>query len=325
MKLICHGNRGSRPLGASEHSPWEVFGGDTTSFLIVCGDQLIVIDTGSGFYKMKHTVQDLMKREGPYDVSILFSHYHDDHTVGLPQSFLFFGEGNLVNFYGPDGVQSGQGKNLNHIVELLAGEPHNPKLMDAYKATMNFNSLTVRRRTSFEIGDVKVSTLPVEHGNIKTLGYRIDYEGKSAVIISDMHHKLGQSGKPSIDARIVDFARNSDVLITDSHFTDAEFEANPEICQAFGHSTGEHGVRLCHHASVPIFIAHHHNPAKTDEVLEKDMQALRAYGKQWGVHVIAAKPSLCLNLNQNFPEMRDSLARQDNHIPARYDAISAVL
>ena len=120
MKLIMLGNRGSRPLGASENSPWAKFGGDTTSMLLVCGHDLIVMDTGSGFYKMQYTLQELMKRDGPYNVHIFYSHYHDDHTSGLPQSFLLFGEGNVINFYGPDGEYSGQGKSLDHIFVMLA-------------------------------------------------------------------------------------------------------------------------------------------------------------------------------------------------------------
>lgn len=323
MKVILFGNRGSRPIGVSENSPFQKYGGDTTSVGVLVDDHCIAMDTGSGFYKWQWTLEQLLKRQGQYDFTVLHSHYHDDHTAGLPQSFILFDKDNSIQFIGPDGEASGQKTHLNEVFKLLAGEPRNPDLMHAYAAEMSFQSLPTDRRSRIDHDKgFTIRTLPVDHGNIKALGYRIDHERQSIAMISDTHHHLSASGKPAIDGRIVDFIRGCDAFIMDSHFTDAEFEANPAMCQAFGHSTGEHGVRLCHHAGVPLFIAHHHNPAKDDDTLDKDMQALKAYGKQWGVDVMAAKPSMCLDLSLDYSDLKTSLDTQDKTQHARYQAIA---
>lgn len=326
MKVILFGNRGSRPIGVSENSPFQKYGGDTTSVGILCGDHCIAMDTGSGFYKWQYTLENFLGRKAPYDFTVLYSHYHDDHTSGLPQSFLLFQKGNNIEFLGPDGDEAGQDKELREVFKLLAGEPRNPDLFNAYGADMTFKSLPVDRRTRIKHDKgFDIQTLPVGHGNITALGYRIDYEGQSVAMISDVHHYLSESGKPVLDGRIIDFIRGCDVFIMDSHFTDAEFAANPLMCQAFGHSTGEHGVRLAHHAGVPVFVAHHHNPAKIDLELDQQICDLRAYGKQWGVDVVAAKPSLCLDLDKTGRELMQSINLQDSSVQERYKAISAEL
>ena len=325
MKVILFGNRGSRPIGVSENSPFQKYGGDTTSVGVLCGDHCIALDTGSGFYKWQYTLENFLGRKAPYDFTVLYSHFHDDHTAGLPQSFLLFQPQNKIRFYGPEGEQSGQGRGISEVFRLLAGEPRNPDLFNAYQAEMDFRSLPVDRQRRMSINDdIKVTTLPVDHGGIKALGYRIDHEGQSFAMISDVHHKLSESGKPLIDARMAEFIRGCDAFAMDSHFTDEEFMANPKMCQAFGHSTGEHGVRLCHMAGVPLFIAHHHNPAKTDAQLDAQLEKLKVYGESLGVKVIAAKPSMCLDLSQERAFLHQSLDAQDCDVRERYLAISGL-
>lgn len=325
MKVILFGNRGSRSIGATQNSPFEKYGGDTTSVGVLCNDHCIALDTGSGFYKWQYTLENILGRKGAHDFTVLYSHFHDDHTAGLPQSFLLFNPANKVRFYGPDGERSGQGRGIREVFRLLAGEPRNPNLFNAYQAQMDFRSLPLDRQRRMTIqDDIKITTLPVDHGGIKALGYRIDHEGQSFAMISDVHHKLGSSGKPMIDGRMVEFLRGCDAFAMDSHFTDKEFMENPNMCQAFGHSTGEHGVRLCHAAGVPLFIAHHHNPAKIDTMLDKQMEDLKAYGAKLGVKVIAAKPSICLDLSQEREFLYHSLDAQDASVQERYFAISGL-
>lgn len=326
MKVIFFGNRGSRPIGASQDSSYAKYGGDTTAVGVICGDHHIALDTGTGFYKWQSALSNQMKRKGPYDFSIFYSHYHDDHTVGLPQSPLLFGEGNKIDFYGPDGEYSGQGKSLNSVFGHLANEPRNPNLQSVYGADFTNTQLSIECRSHFTVGDdVAITTLPVDHGSIKTLGYRVRYKGKSIVMISDMHHRLGQSGKHALDGRIIDFAKGADILVTDSHFTDSEYMTNPKMCQAFGHSTAEHGVRLAHCANVPIFVTHHHNPNKSDDELDLEMLKIRDYAENLGVNVFAAKPDLCANMDMTLNELLKSLEEQDAKPSERVKAIARPL
>ncbi len=82
LKIKFWGVRGSIPSGNQETAG---VGGNTTCVEIRCGDELIIIDTGTGVRSLGLA---LMK-ETPIKGTILFSHVHWDHIQGFPRLFLF--------------------------------------------------------------------------------------------------------------------------------------------------------------------------------------------------------------------------------------------
>ncbi len=318
MKIIFFGNRGSKPLGASECSPFAKYGGDTTSVGVTFEDgTLIALDAGSGFWKWPYTLETLMGRPGPYNMHLFLSHFHDDHMMGLPQSPLLFNPRNNINIYGPDSEPG-----LKAVFEDHASRPHNPNLSKHYNAALHFTTLHTNvpnRSVTLENG-AKVSWLEVPHGDETALGFRIDYKDESFVMISDTHHEFAEDGvTPVLDPAVVEFVRGANALVYDSHFSDEELNKAPYL-RGFGHSTGEHGVRLSQAAGVPLLITHHHNPNNTDDKLDEMTRRLRDYGMQKGVYVMPAQPSLTLDLSQQTSDMMKSLERQDTP-KARYAMI----
>ena len=83
MYIKFWGVRGSVPSGNPETVK---VGGNTTCVEIRCGEELIVIDTGTGF---RNLGMDLMK-ELPVKGTILYSHVHWDHIQGFPFFTPFF-------------------------------------------------------------------------------------------------------------------------------------------------------------------------------------------------------------------------------------------
>lgn len=162
MHTILLVNRGSRPLGASDNSPFSEYGGDTTSMLVVCEDEtLVLLDAGSGMWKAPYTLNKLLGRDGGQIVNLFLSHYHDDHTMGLAQSELLFNPANEVNIYGPN-----FGPGLTSVFNSKANRPANPDLAQFYQANIKLKSLIESDDQTIKLSDnVTMSWMTVPHGS----------------------------------------------------------------------------------------------------------------------------------------------------------------
>lgn len=322
MKLLLLGNRGSKPLGASPNSPFEKMGGDTTTMGIIFEEDntVVAIDGGSGFWKWPYTLQNYANMDAPYDIHMFFTHYHMDHTMGLPQSPLLFTPGNEVKFYGPDAKPS-----MQAVLTDMASRPANPDLAAHYQAALQFNALPDRTNTPITLPNgAKVKWIALPHGDEFAHAYRFEHNGRSICIISDAHHEFDeQTDEPLINDELVEFISDADVLVYDSHFTDAELKDTP-FFRSFGHSTGEHGVRLCAEANIPMLIKHHHDPNKIDSVLIEETLQLQRYADPHGVTVFAAQPSMCIDLALSMDDLIMDMTRQTLDRESRFTAISRI-
>lgn len=130
-------------------------------------------------------------------------------------------------------------------------------------------------------------------------------------------------GKPVISPEIIDFIHGANAMIYDCHFSDAEIATNPGFYLGMGHSSGEHGVRLCEAAGVPTLVQHHHNPQNTDSAMRKLTRDFQKYGKKRDVDVIAAKPSLVLNTGLTPARLSKDTEAQDT-ARKRWNRIRAI-
>jgi phosphoribosyl 1,2-cyclic phosphodiesterase len=318
MKTILFGNRGSMPLGASENSPFGKYGGDTTCVGISFDDNTIIsLDAGSGFWKWPYTLDELMNKTAPYDMHIFFSHYHMDHTMGLAQSPLLFNQQNSVNIYGPD-FKPG----LEQMFHDNANRPNNPDLMNFYKAKLKFNTLDKNdqsKKITLNNG-ATVSFLYMPHSKEESVGYRVDHNGQGVAFLTDTNHSFDENDKPVLSDKIIDFIKDADILIYDSHFSDKELNDHP-FYRDFGHSTGEHGVRLCEKANIPMLITSHHNPQNNDKKMDELTTKFRQYGAGHNVYVYPALPSICIDLDLH-PSARKQDLEQQKSAQQRWNKIA---
>jgi len=78
MHIRCWGSRGQIPVSGAEYNK---YGGDTTCIEIRSNSgDIIVIDAGSG---IRHLGARLLE-EKCRKISIVFTHLHLDHILGLP-------------------------------------------------------------------------------------------------------------------------------------------------------------------------------------------------------------------------------------------------
>lgn len=219
------------------------------STLVEAGDEKLLIDAGRGVPIRLHQLKVPMGRID----ALLLTHYHSDHTVGIPDFWL---TGWLTPFYarrtaplrviGPMGAKS-----------LMAA------LRDAYAADIKIRiedeklplqgiATSVeefdRDGVVYERNGVKVTAFEVDHGEaIKpAYGYRIDYDGRSVVI----------SGDTRYNENVIKYGTGVDLLIHEVAC------ARPELMQE---------------AYIQRIVAHHTTPREAGLVFARTKPKLAAY------------------------------------------------
>lgn len=249
FRIKFWGVRGSIACASAEHIR---YGGNTSCIEVQVGDRRFVLDAGTGIRNLgqaffKHDVRE---------IHLLLTHTHWDHINGFP----FFGPA-----YDPRRtihIMAGHLlQNNSSIEEVLSTQMHNPMFpvpLEAMQATKRFEDF--RAGAVFQLyPDVRVVTAPLNHPNGAT-GYRIEYNGKAMVYVTDTEHI---PGKP--DQNILGLIEGADVVIYDSTYTEQEFPSKI----GWGHSTWNEGMRLCQAAGAKKLAIFHHDPDHDDVFMDK--------------------------------------------------------
>ena len=213
------GVRGSLPAPGPDTVK---YGGNTSCVEVRCGDQIILIDLGSGARPMG----GVLAKEAPIEALVLISHYHWDHICGIPFCGLFYDPRNCFELYG-------EGRREKGLKAILSGQmryPYFPVGLEVFQAKMSFNTITAGK--TIERGEVKVRTAALNHPQ-SCVAYRVDYRGRSVVYCSDNEHQ------DEISQDLARLLEGCDLLIYDAAYTDDEYSgrtgAGSKI--GWGHST----------------------------------------------------------------------------------------
>jgi len=250
------------------------FGGNTSCVTVEAGGRLVVLDAGTGLFKLG---RDLVKRQVP-GATLLLSHSHTDHIHGFP----FFAPAWNGKF--ELSVMAGHLNELGGVRAVIADsmrDPVFPVQLNAMGAHIQFKDF--RAGESFSIGpDVKVLTAPLNHPNGAT-AYRIESGHKSVCYVTDTEHT---PGKP--DENVLNLVRGTDLMIYDSTYTDEEFASHV----GWGHSTWQEALRLGKLAGVKQVAIFHHDPDHDDSFMtEVERQARAVSGSSF-----AAREGMVINL-----------------------------
>lgn len=230
------------------------YGGNTICVEVRCGDELIIIDCGSGVRVLGQALLESL----PIRATILFTHFHWDHIQGYPFFTPAFVEGNHFDIYG-------ESKLNNSVKKVLAGQmlhPNFPVPLSEMSAAMNFHELKPGDALHLP-GGVEVKTVDLNHpGN--ALSYRIEYNGRVLVTGWDTEHS-----RSGVDDHLVRHAEGADCLIYDATYDDDDYygrRGGPNR-EGWGHSTWQEGVKLATSAGVRQLLYIHPDPTYTDRRL----------------------------------------------------------
>ena len=267
---------GARGTMASTSDDTNRYGGNTACVEINCGDETLIFDAGSG---LRLLGDDIMKRAVKNDkkdikrkrLNLFFTHCHYDHISGFPFFAPFFDKKTKIDIW--SGHLTGEDKTERMILSYMR-PPFFPVGPEVFAAKLRYRDFEPQDQLKPAKG-IKVSTLSLNHHD-ECIGYRVDFDDRSICYITDTTHILG-----SPDTRIIEFCRDTDLMIYDGTYTDSEF---PQFAN-FGHSTWQEGQRLAKTAKAKRYCIFHHRPSRTDKALDKiEKQARAKFAKSWAAH-----------------------------------------
>jgi ribonuclease Z len=206
--------------------------------------------------------------------ALFLTHFHSDHTSGIPDVWLtswLFGRTEPFLVVGPVGT-----KELTENLERAYAGDIKIRLADE-KLPGEGVALRADEFTTegivYDKNGVRVTAFEVDHGELvkPAYGYRIDYDGKSAVI----------SGDTRFSENLIKHAAGVDVLIHEVGVANPDSLKNPRIQRALAHHTSPREVGVVFERAQPKLAVYTHltrigNPAPSiDEIVSETRQTYR--------------------------------------------------
>ena len=251
FRVFIGGLRGSRPCVGRD---FEAFGGDTTCLLVVgTSGQRVVLDAGSGLSSVANELTVL----GGGDVTLLFSHYHLDHMMGLTMNPLFYHPDWAFHCVGPTLGQV----TVQDAVTRLLGPPYWPLSCDQMDGQFIFDEFPMK---GLSVEGLHIRACAVSHPG-GCLAYRIDdtVSGKALVFATDFEWQ-GQTPIQEADfLNLCCHPNPATLLIMDAHFE----QAKAEFFSGWGHTCWQDDVDIAHKTDVSQVLLGHHAPEADDKSL----------------------------------------------------------
>jgi len=239
MKITVLGARGSVPV---EGKRFLEFGGATSCVLVETEDQAVFLDAGSGIVN----TPDI----GSKSISILLTHPHLDHLLGMP-FFPYLARKRNIDFY----CEKRFGLNAKEQLGSVFAEPLWPVRADDYAAEINYRDIA---DSQFAVGAVMIDCMDSVHPGGGTV-YKLTFNGRSMVYATDYEYTDEKYEE------LVSFAKGTDLLMIDAMYTDEE--ASSRI--GYGHSSISQALKISKECGAVNVRFVHHDPYHDDEFINK--------------------------------------------------------
>ncbi len=281
------GTRGSIPTPGAHTAR---YGGNTSCVAVTGhGDQLVVLDAGSGIRPLGHELAQLPN--GAMSVDILLSHTHWDHIQGLPFFQPLNTRGNSVRIFG----SAQAGVPLEEILDRQMDPVVFPVPLKALAAELTVTEVAGGR---FEIDGFSVEAFRLRHPGT-TLGYKLVPVRGGAEMAYVTDNELGTGGSYDVPSdwrqQLVSFLGGVDTLIHDGMYSEELIETRA----GWGHSTPRQAVELAAECGSRRLVLFHHEPEHDDAAIDRLLARTReqARGLVPGLVVEAAMEGMKLTLS----------------------------
>ncbi len=259
-------------------------GGNTLCLEVQSGDQILILDAGSG---LRVLGIDLMKRgyvKGNQRAEFLITHTHWDHIQGFPFFQPAFIPNNHLTFYSPF-------KDLEQRLTQQQQEKYFPVPVSYMSAKLDFEEIVPDQW--HQIGNFRVCPMLTSHPG-ETYIYRIEDGHSSMVYATDSEYKRVDYESTK---RYTQFFGDTDLLIFDAQYSFAEVLDRPD----WGHSTALMGAEFAYRAKAKRLALFHHDPTSPDEKIWAAKEQAEAYlmhqhRNQHRCEVLVAHDGLTLEL-----------------------------
>ncbi len=271
-RLKFWGVRGSIPAPGDATS---FFGGNTSCVELRADGEHIICDAGSGIRPLGLALEAEAQGK-PLNLTLLITHAHWDHIQGFPFFVPAYDPNTRLRILGYEGATEG-------LRTTLAGQmesPYFPLALDEMPGNIEFEEL---KEMQFQIGSIPVEACFTNHPGV-CVGYRFHTSGGVIVYMPD-NETVARNGTDSansvpstMDADIVEFIRDADVLILDAQYDAKEYQAHI----GWGHGCVDEVVAMAANANVQRLYLFHHDPAHDDRVISSMVMHALAIAKAVG-------------------------------------------
>ena len=235
------------------------YGGNTTCTEVNHGDQVFIVDMGSGLRE----AGTFHMSKGRKEFHIFLTHMHWDHIMGLP----FFVPVHVPGF-------------VTHIHHIHKNAPEHVKInfngvnfplsWDQLGGKIEFHAHKLYEVV--KIGDVSIQSFVLDHPG-GSFGYRFEAGGKSLAVGVDGEFKRIS---PKELGKDLEFYQNLDVLIFDAQYEMAELASRFD----WGHCSPNIGVDLALREKIKNMVFTHHDPWATPDKLRRMYTHTQTYMSQ---------------------------------------------
>ena len=303
FSLKFRGVRGSYPIANKDYLQ---YGGNTACVEVNVGGHLIILDAGTGMISVGDELMEKYITSGytpeertPVRATVFLSHIHQDHIQG----FTFFRplhlQSTILAVFGSVCEEENLSDELSNVLfgktfplDLgdIAGklDIKNITSTDLIILRHGFEPIVTTSQDNILPDDVVISCYKsYAHPQEGVMIYKIYYKGKSVVYATDKESYLGG------DKKLVDFARNCDILIHDAQYTTEDYLNQYSPKQGYGHSTFDMAVEAQRQSNAGELVFFHFEPGYDDEKLNRINEH---YSQKFPDNVIMAKEGLQLEI-----------------------------
>jgi phosphoribosyl 1,2-cyclic phosphodiesterase len=256
LQIRFCGVRGSTPASGADYVRY----GGHTSCLALAHDgapaPALILDAGTGLQRVSAALGGQ-----PFAGTILLSHLHWDHILGLP----FFNAGDR-----PDALLSvllpeqENGDDATTVLTRIMSPPYFPIEPTQLRGAWTFASIAPGERT---IEGFTVLAREIPHKGGRTFGYRIS-DGHSTLTYMPDHCPTvlgaGEDGFGAYHPAALELAHDTHVLVHDAQLFPEELAAEAD----FGHSVADYSVELARRAGARSVALFHHRHDRSDDALD---------------------------------------------------------
>jgi len=273
VKVQLLGVRGSTPAPGPE---FVRYGGHTSCLAITAeGSDVpsVVLDAGTGLRSLTSLLGGR-----PFVGSIVLTHLHWDHMMGLPFFSAGDREGAQVDLY----VPAQDGRSGRDLLAQSFSPPAFPITPEGLHGTWTFSDMDGVR----SIEGLSVTPVDVEHKGGRTFCLRVEDEAGSMAYLPDHAPAAGMSDE------LMAAMKGVDVLVHDAQFLDHE----RPVAVDYGHATVQDAINLSLECQVGMLVLFHHSPARTDAALDEIAGWTPVMAK--GMPVVVAQDGMTLDVRR---------------------------
>ena len=232
------------------------YGGNTSCVSIMADDKILILDAGTGIRNLGSAI--ISKPD--LEIFVIVTHSHWDHIQGFPFFTPIYQPNRPVHMF-----PTLHKKNvvLASLIDQMDGA-HFPITPD--QVPSNFNFVTENPLEFLESNGFHLEMVPMNHPG-KAFGYKITIDDKIICYFTD--NEIDPPYEKSIELNeLTNQCRNADILIHDAQYT----EDDMPLKHGWGHSLISQVTELGKSAEVKNLVYYHHDPERTDDLLDKELE-----------------------------------------------------